>query len=141
MTWLSARPKAVACKPHRPFLVKIRDKGEYPHRIAEKRYIWYNMHVLLHKRAKHMASNRSEFIKEHSDLFWYTPEQAKQSISDDLLVETTLNYGTLDDFRELRRIMTPKRLAKVFFSATGRKAGNYYPEIRNFFSLVLRSYA
>ena len=102
-----------------------------------------------------MASNRSEFIKEHSDLFWYTPEQAKQSISDDLLVETTLNYGTLDDllvettlnygtlddFRELRRIMTPKRLAKVFFSATGRKAGNYYPEIRNFFSLVLRPYA
>ena len=88
-----------------------------------------------------MASSRSEFIQEHRDLFWYTPEQAKQSISDDLLVETTLNYGTLDDFRELRRIMTPKRLAKVFFSATGRKTGNYYPEIRNFFSLVLRPYA
>ena len=23
-----------------------------------------------------MASSRSEFIKEHSNLFWYTPEQA-----------------------------------------------------------------
>lgn len=88
-----------------------------------------------------MISSRQDFIKKHSNLFWYTPEQAKQSISDDLLVETTLNYGTLDDFRELKHIMTPKRLAKVFFSATGRKAENYYPEIRNFFSLVLQPYA
>ena len=72
---------------------------------------------------------------------YLTAGKGNVTISDDLLVETTLNYGTLDDFRELRRIMTPKRLAKVFFSATGRKAGNYYPEIRNFFSLVLRPYA
>jgi len=74
-------------------------------------------------------------------MFWYTPEAAKHDVSDDLLVETTLNYGTLDDFRELRDIMTPQRLARVFFAATGRKAGNYYPEIRNFFSLVLKPYA
>ena len=84
---------------------------------------------------------RRDFIRKHNNLFWYTPEQAKQDVSDDLLVETILNYGTLDDFRELKRMLTPKRLAKVFFSATGRKAGNYYPEIRNFFSLVLRPYA
>ena len=88
-----------------------------------------------------MPHSRRDFIKKHSNLFWYTPEREKQDIGDDLLVETTLNYGTLDDFRELKRILTPKRLAKVFFSAKGRKAGNYYPEIRNFFSLVLRQYA
>ena len=88
-----------------------------------------------------MPYSRRDFIKKHSNLFWYTPEREKQDIGDDLLVETTLNYGTLDDFRELKRILTPKRLAKVFFSAKGRKAGNYYPEIRNFFSLVLRQYA
>ena len=88
-----------------------------------------------------MPHSRRDFIRKHSNLFWYTPERGKQDIGDDLLVETTLNYGTLDDFRELKRILTPKRLAKVFFSAKGRKAGNYYPEIRNFFSLVLRQYA
>jgi len=88
-----------------------------------------------------MPHSRRDFIRKHSNLFWYTPEREKQDIGDDLLVETTLNYGTLDDFRELKRILTPKRLAKVFFSAKGRKAGNYYPEIRNFFSLVLRQYA
>ena len=88
-----------------------------------------------------MPHSRRDFIRKHSNLFWYTPEREKQDIGDDLLVETTLNYGTLDDFRELKLILTPKRLAKVFFSAKGRKAGNYYPEIRNFFSLVLRQYA
>ena len=88
-----------------------------------------------------MVSERDRFIDRHRSLFWYTPEADKRGVSDELLVETTLNYGTLDDFRELKRIMTPKRLAKVFFSASGRKAGNYYPEIRNFFSLVLKQYA
>lgn len=32
-------------------------------------------------------------------------------------------------------------MAQVFFSATGRKANNYYPEIRHFYSLVLKPYA
>ena len=88
-----------------------------------------------------MESDREKFIDEHTALFWYTPDADKRGVSDELLVETILNDGTLDDFRELKRILTPRRLAHVFFSATGRKAGNYYPEIRNFFSLALKQYA
>ena len=88
-----------------------------------------------------MENDREKFIDEHRALFWYTPEKEKRGVSDELLVETILNDGTLDDFRELKRILTPKRLAQVFFSAVGRKAGNYYPEIRNFFALVLKQYA
>ncbi len=88
-----------------------------------------------------MENDREKFIDEHRALFWYTPEKEKRDVSDELLVETILNDGTLDDFRELKRILTPQRLARVFFSAVGRKAGNYYPEIRNFFSLVLKQYA
>ena len=88
-----------------------------------------------------MASDRERFIDKHRALFWYTPEGRKRDMSDELLVETILNEGTLDDFRELKRILTPKRLAHVFFSAVGRKVGNYYPEIRNFFSLALKQYA
>ena len=88
-----------------------------------------------------MENDREKFIDEHRALFWYTPEKEKRDVSDELLVETILNDGTLDDFRELKRILTPQRLAQVFFSAVGRKAGNYYPEIRNFFSLVLKQYA
>ena len=88
-----------------------------------------------------MSSSREKFIDEHRALFWYTPEESKCDISDELLVETILNYGTLDDFRDLKRILTPKRVAQVFFSAIGRQVGNYYPEIRNFFSLALKPYA
>lgn len=83
---------------------------------------------------------RKQFIKRHSDLFWYTPEARKQDVSDELLVETILNEGSLDDYRELRDIMTPTKMAEVFFSVDGRKSGNYYPEIRHFFSLVLKPY-
>lgn len=78
------------------------------------------------------------FIKSKSDLFWYTPEDKKEEISPDLLVETILNYGTLDDIKTLMCIMGKKEMARIFFSATGRKRKNYYPEIFNFFSLYFK---
>lgn len=74
-------------------------------------------------------------------MFWYTPESSKHDIGDELLVETILNEGTLDDFRELKRVLTPQRVAQVFFGASPRQVKNYYPEIRHFFSLALKQYA
>ena len=88
-----------------------------------------------------LSRRREEFIDNHSELFWYTPEDRKHAISDELLVATILNEGTLDDFRELKTVLSPKRIAQVFFGATPRQIGNYYPEIRHFFSLVLKEYA
>ena len=88
-----------------------------------------------------LSRRREEFIDNHSALFWYTPEERKHAISDELLVETILNEGTLDDFRALKDVLTPKRVAQIFFGATPRQIGNYYPEIRHFFSLALKQYA
>lgn len=88
-----------------------------------------------------LSRRRNQFIDDHSALFWYTPEASKHAISDELLVETILNEGTLDDFRELKGVLSPKRIAQVFFGASPRQSGNYYPEIRHFFSLVLKAYA
>ena len=84
---------------------------------------------------------REQIIAKHSNLFWYTPEAEKQNISDALLVERILNDGTLDDYRELVSALGGKRVAEVFFSATGRQRQNYYPEIYHFFSHLLRKYA
>ena len=84
---------------------------------------------------------RQQLIQKNSSLFWYTPEEKKQDISDALLVERILNDGSLDDYRDLISVLGGKRVAKVFFSATGRQKGNYYPEIYHFFSLVLSKYA
>lgn len=83
---------------------------------------------------------RSQLIEKNKNLFWYTPEECKQDVSDALLVETLLNYGTLDDYRDLISTLGGKHVAKVFFSATGRQKANYYPEIYHFFSLVLAKY-
>ena len=88
-----------------------------------------------------LSRRRAKFIDKHGALFWYTPEESKHGISDELLVETILNEGTLDDFRELKDILSPRRVAQIFFAATPRQIGNYYPEIRHFFSLVLKEYA
>ena len=84
--------------------------------------------------------SREQIIDKHKSLFWYTPEADKQHISDALLVERILNDGTLDDYRELVATLGGKRVAEVFFSATGRQKKNYYPEIYHFFSLVLKKY-
>ena len=81
------------------------------------------------------------FIRQNSALFWYIPEDKKEDVSDELLVETILNYGTLEDFRRLERLMGRSKLSAVFMNLEGRKKGNYFPEIYNFFYLYFSKYA
>lgn len=84
---------------------------------------------------------RSQIIEKNKAFFWYTPEDKKNDISDDLLVERILNDGSLDDYRDLISALGGKRVAEVFFSAKGRQKNNYHPEIYHFFSLLLSKYA
>lgn len=86
-------------------------------------------------------SEIKSFIKEKSSLFWSVPEAEKEEVSPSLLVETILNYGTLDDVRKLFKLMGIKEVSRIFFSAKGRQKLNYYPEIYHFFSLVFKNYA
>ena len=81
------------------------------------------------------------FIREHSALFWYTPEDKKEEISEELLVEMILNYGDLDAILTLIELMGIKKVSSVFFNAKGRKKLNYFPEIYHFFSLFFTRYA
>jgi len=41
------------------------------------------------------------FIKERSELFWYTPENKKSDLSREVIVETILNYGDEKDVKRL----------------------------------------
>ena len=75
------------------------------------------------------------FICRNSNLFWYTPGDKKENISPEYLVETILNYGSMDEIKTLIKIMGIKEISRIFFSARGRQKLNYYPEIYNFFSL------
>ena len=82
-----------------------------------------------------------QFIREHSHLFWYTPEEKKEEISHEFLVETILNYGDLQSVKQLINIMGFDRLTKIFSGLDGRKALNYYPEIYNFLSILVNKNA
>jgi len=82
-----------------------------------------------------------QFIKENSSLFWYTPESEKENISNELLVETILNYGDLNTVKKLIITLGMQTTANVFLNMQGRKKMNFYPEIYNFFSLYFKRYA
>lgn len=76
-----------------------------------------------------------KFIHEHSSLLWYVKEDAKERISLELLVETILNYGTLDDVKKLFELISIEKAAEIFFQQTDRKRCNYFPKVKNFFTL------
>jgi len=46
-----------------------------------------------------------EFIRQNSNLFWYTPEDKKEEISNEFLVETILNYGDKNAVLQLFRLL------------------------------------
>jgi hypothetical protein len=85
-----------------------------------------------------------EFIRQHSHLFWYTPEDKKEEISHELLVETILNYGDLRSTIQLFQLFGIQKVANIFFdsiSLSSRRKGNYHELTINYFTLVFGKYA
>ena len=83
------------------------------------------------------------FIRKHSSLFWYIPEDKKEDISHDVLVEFILNYGDLEAVKELLSIMGINSVAKTFFESINlseRRKGNYNELTLNFFSIFFSKY-
>jgi hypothetical protein len=79
---------------------------------------------------------REEFIEKNKDLFWSIHDSKKKFISDNVLVETILNYGAWEDVRELFNLLGLKQTAEVFYIATeNRERKNYFPQVENFFKL------
>ncbi len=84
------------------------------------------------------------FIRENSSLFWYIPEDKKEDVSLELLVETILNYGSLSAVKKLFKIMGVKKVAEVFSYSIGlseRRSGNYHELTLNYFNLLFQKYA
>lgn len=84
------------------------------------------------------------FIREHSSLFWYTPEDRKEDISLEFLVETILNYGDLTALKQLFDLIGIDKAAEVFFHSinlSDRRKGNFHELTVNYFSLLFERYA
>jgi len=85
-----------------------------------------------------------QFIREHSNLFWYTPEEKKEEISHEFLVETILNYGDINAVKQLMKLIGIKKTALIFFDSiqlSDRRKGNYHELTINFFTLFFKRYA
>lgn len=82
------------------------------------------------------------FIKKRPYLVWYVKDVGQ--LSDESIVEHTLNYGDWDDVQTLIKIMGIKKVAKIFRekskpSKMGRQ--NYRERAKNYFSLYFDKYA
>jgi len=66
----------------------------------------------------------SDYIQQHQALFWYTPPEKLDTITLSFLTETVLNWGSLDDVRELFAV-----------------AGLSNVAVENYFSLYFDKYA
>ena len=85
-----------------------------------------------------------KFIDDHQYLFWYSPAPKSETVSDELLVEMILNYGSMNELRGLFAVMGMKNVAKIFFDSINkseRRRGNYYEVILNYFTLLFNRYA
>ena len=84
------------------------------------------------------------FIRQHSSLFWYIPEDKKEEISEDVLVEFILNYGDLEAVKGLFSLYGIKKVGDIFFNSINlseRRKGNYHELTLNFFSILFNRYA
>lgn len=85
---------------------------------------------------------RETYIRRRRPLFWSVSDDKLADISDELLVESILNYGTLDDVRELIQLLGLQETAAIFYkTAANRPRHNYFPEAANFFRLYFNRHA
>lgn len=85
-----------------------------------------------------------QFIRDHSNLFWYIPEEKKEEISLELLVETILNYGDIKAVKNLFELLGINKTAAIFFDTiqqSDRRKANYQELTINFFTLFFKRHA
>jgi hypothetical protein len=81
-----------------------------------------------------------EFVKKRRGLFWSTKNY--DGLSEAVVVEGILNYGDMDDVRELIKLLGIQKVARIFYeNTTNRTRVNYDPKIVNYFSLFFKKHA
>ncbi len=84
------------------------------------------------------------FIRENNHLFWYTPDEKKEEISLEFLVETILNYGDIKALKKMLDLIGIKNTAKIFFNSINlseRRKNNFHELTINYFTLFFKRHA
>jgi len=79
------------------------------------------------------------FIKKRPYLVWYVKEL--DSLSEESIVEHTLNYGDFNDIKKLIDILKIDKVARIFQTQIKQKRNNYNPKVKNYFNLYFKKYA
>ena len=86
--------------------------------------------------------DKSEFILKIRSLFWSVSDSKLDLISDELFVETVLNYGRLEDVQTLFGLLGLEKVATIFRKgAVQRERTNYLPQVKNYYTLYFDKYA
>ncbi|MEK9156412.1 MAG: hypothetical protein AAB360_03915 [Patescibacteria group bacterium] len=80
-----------------------------------------------------------DFVRKRKHLFWSTKNY--DGLSNAAVVEGVLNYGDMDDVRELIDLLGMQEVAKIFRENTSRPRINYDRKIVNYFSQFFNKYA
>ena len=80
-----------------------------------------------------------DFVKQRKYLFWSTKNY--DGLSKEAVVEGILNYGDMNDVRELISLLGMQEVAKIFHENTNRARVNYDKKIVHYFSLFFKKYA
>jgi len=89
-----------------------------------------------------MDADIQELIQENSHLFWWVPEDKKQNLSLDSLVEAILNFGDSKSVKKLFDTVGISTVADIFKKNTeNRTRINYFPDVVNYFNLYFEKYA
>ncbi|TXI33796.1 MAG: hypothetical protein E6Q53_02365 [Candidatus Moraniibacteriota bacterium] len=81
----------------------------------------------------------SRFIQARPHLVWYVRDLV--GLSEDSIVENTLNYGTWQDVQELIVLLGRERVERIFTKQCQGARSNYRPAIANYFHLYFSQYA
>ncbi|MEO8230762.1 MAG: hypothetical protein ABI638_00650 [Ignavibacteriota bacterium] len=82
-----------------------------------------------------------KFIKEHSYLWWWVPEDKKEFLSLDSIVEAILNYGYVKDIKKLFELVGIENVSEIFFKHIAGKRPNYSKKTINYFNIYFQKHA
>jgi hypothetical protein len=80
-------------------------------------------------------NERKKLIKEYSYLLWYVPENAKEKINNEVLVEMILTNGDWRAVQRLIEVLGIRKVSEIFFNQISRPRNNYRKQTRHFFTL------
>ena len=75
------------------------------------------------------------FINEKKSLFWYIPENEKENINQEALVEFILNFGNDKDVKRLFELIGIKETANIFRNQIKSSRNNYFKQVTHYFNL------